>query len=115
MPKSLCPQRPLTFTVLVKNAGRLVKRDDLFQTVWGGIAVEDANLTNNVTALRRVLGRTAIASVPRHGYRFCLTISESAPLSGQVLELFLQAQNFLSRRSTESVLRSRDLLWLVIG
>ena len=102
-------------TALVKNAGRLVKRDDLFQTVWDGIAVEDANLTNNVSVLRRVLGPTAIASVPRHGYRFCLAVSESARLSEQVLDLFLKAQNLLSRRSTESVLRSRDLLWLVIG
>jgi len=112
---SLPPKAFDILTVLVKNAGHLVTRDDLFQTVWGGIAVQDANLTNNVTALRRVLGRTAITSVPRHGYRFCLPVSKSAGLSEQGLQIFSRAQNLLLRRSTEFVLQSRDLLWLVIG
>lgn len=102
-------------TILVRNAGRLVRRDDLFEAVWRDVDVEDANLTNNIAALRRLLGRNSIVSVPRHGYRFCLPVSATAGLPPEAISLFSEAQNLLSQRSKEYVLRSRDLLWLVIG
>lgn len=102
-------------TILVRNAGRLVRRDDLFQAVWPSVNVEDANLTNNITVLRRLLGTNSIRSVPRHGYRFCLSVSATEGLSQEVVSLLSEAQNFLSMRSNDCVLRSRDLFWLVIG
>ncbi len=112
------PMPPKAFdilTVLLRNPGRLVKRQDLFDAVWSGVEVEDANLTNNVTALRRVLGRHAIVSVPRYGYRFCLPVSASVGLPAESALAFSEAQTLLAERSTESVLRSRDLLWLVVA
>lgn len=101
--------------VLVKNAGRLVSREQLFEQVWPQTSVEDANLTNNIVMLRRKLGRSSILSVPRHGYRFCLPVSLSAGLSQRAMAWMSEAQKLLSQRSSESVLRARNKLWLTIG
>jgi DNA-binding response OmpR family regulator len=51
-PVPLPPKAFDLLTILVKNGGKLVLRKTLLETVWGDAAVEDANLTNNVTASR---------------------------------------------------------------
>jgi len=78
---SMPPKAFDLLAVLVKNSGRLVRRQDLLDTVWSGVEMEDANLTNNITALRRDLLRHSIDSVPKYGYRFCLPVSASVGLS----------------------------------
>src|SRR4029453_17843711 len=64
-----------TLLVLVENAGRLVTKQELLDTVWPGTAVEENNLNHNVSVLRKALGERAtgqqyIETVPRVGYRF---------------------------------------------
>jgi len=62
-----------TLCVLVQNAGRLVRKDDLMQTVWPDTVVEDNNVDHCVSHLRKVLGgqpNQFIETVPRQGYRF---------------------------------------------
>lgn len=68
--------RPKTFAVLrhlVENAGRLVSKDELFDTVWPGLAVSDDVLVQSIGELRRALGNDGarlIRTIPRRGYRF---------------------------------------------
>ena len=64
-----------TLGVLVENAGRLVTKQELLETVWPDTAVEENNLNHNVSVLRKALGEKAtgqqyIETVPRVGYRF---------------------------------------------
>ena len=64
-----------TLRVLVENAGRLVTKQELLDTVWPDAAVEENNLNHNVSVLRKALGEKAtgqqyIETVPRVGYRF---------------------------------------------
>lgn len=64
---------PRAFDVLValvERGGRLATKDELFESIWPGRVVEDANLHVQVSALRKVLGRDAIATVAGRGYRF---------------------------------------------
>lgn len=61
--------------VLVENAGRLVSKETLMQSVWADSFVEEGNLNQTVSRLRRILGETPnetrfIETVPRVGYRF---------------------------------------------
>jgi DNA-binding winged helix-turn-helix (wHTH) protein len=61
--------------VLVERAGDLVSKDEIVSAVWLGAAVEESNLTVQLSALRRVLdaGLTSgscIQNVPGRGYRF---------------------------------------------
>ena len=61
-----------TLRVLVENAGRLVTKQELLDTVWPETAVEENNLNHNVSVLRKALGEKAtgqqyIETVPRVG------------------------------------------------
>jgi len=63
---------------LVERRDQLVTKDELFDRVWPGLVVEENNLQVQVSALRKVLGQEAIATVPGHGYRFMLQPTEVA-------------------------------------
>ncbi len=61
--------------LLVANAGELVEKRRLMQTVWPNAIVEDNNLNQCILAIRKALGETAgsnryIMTVPGRGYRF---------------------------------------------
>ena len=61
--------------VLVEENGRTVEKDELLERVWAGTIVEDNNLNQNITALRKLLGDSRqesqyIATIPGVGYRF---------------------------------------------
>src|SRR5262245_1406101 len=70
--------RPKTFAVLrhlVENAGRLVTKDELLDTVWRRTAVSDTVLKSCVRELRSALcddvgAPRYIETVHRRGYRF---------------------------------------------
>jgi DNA-binding winged helix-turn-helix (wHTH) protein/TolB-like protein len=69
--------------VLVENSGRLTTKEDLMRRVWPNTCVEEANLTVNISTLRRILGETAdgrpyIQTVPKKGYRFVAPVAEVA-------------------------------------
>jgi DNA-binding winged helix-turn-helix (wHTH) protein/pimeloyl-ACP methyl ester carboxylesterase len=72
-----------TLCVLVENAGRLLKKEDLLRQVWPDAVVEENNLNKNVSLLRKALGERAtgqsyIETVPRVGYRFVAPVTEIA-------------------------------------
>jgi TolB-like protein/DNA-binding winged helix-turn-helix (wHTH) protein/Tfp pilus assembly protein PilF len=61
--------------VLVEESGRTIEKDELLDRVWPGTAVEENNLNQNITALRKSLGDSRqesqyIATIPGIGYRF---------------------------------------------
>jgi TolB-like protein/Flp pilus assembly protein TadD len=55
---------------LIERRERLVTKDELLAVAWPGLVVEENNLQVQVSALRKVLGDAAIATVTRRGYRF---------------------------------------------
>jgi len=53
------PVEPKAFRVLLfllRNPGRLVKKDEILNAVWSDCAVSDNSLTRSVATLRRLLG-----------------------------------------------------------
>jgi DNA-binding winged helix-turn-helix (wHTH) protein/TolB-like protein len=80
----LVPLTPKAFQILcalIQSNGRLVNKDELIKKVWPNSFVEEANLSVNISALRRVLGDTPdgqrfIETVPKRGYRFVMPIRE---------------------------------------
>ncbi len=81
----LVPLTPKVFDILitlVENSGQVVAKDDLMKRVWPSTYVEEGNLTQNISLLRKALGETAggaqfIETVPRRGYRFVAETSET--------------------------------------
>jgi TolB-like protein/DNA-binding winged helix-turn-helix (wHTH) protein/Tfp pilus assembly protein PilF len=64
----------------VERPGQLLDKDGLLATLWPGLVVEDNNLNQLVSALRRALGDEAqgsrfIQTVPRRGFRFVGAVS----------------------------------------
>jgi TolB-like protein len=51
------------------HADRVVSKQELLEHVWGGLAVEEGNLSVQISALRKLLGADAIATVPGVGYK----------------------------------------------
>ena len=73
-----------TLLVLVRNAGRLVTKQELLDTVWPETTVEENNLNHNVSVIRKALGEKAtgqqyIETVPRVGYRFAAAVAAAGP------------------------------------
>jgi DNA-binding winged helix-turn-helix (wHTH) protein/TolB-like protein/Flp pilus assembly protein TadD len=77
----LTPKSFEILVTLIERNGRLVTKDDLMKKIWPDSFVEEANLTVNVSALRKALGDTPehqqyIETVPKLGYRFIAPVKE---------------------------------------
>ncbi len=64
-----------TLLYLVENSGRLVERDELLSAVWVDTVVEENNLTQHISSLRKLFGESPgdhryILTVPGRGYKF---------------------------------------------
>ena len=55
---------------LLERRERVVPKDELMQLAWPGVVVEENNLSVQVAALRKLLGASAITTVPGRGYQF---------------------------------------------
>ena len=71
---------------LVQRAGSVVEKDELMSAIWPDTIVEENNLTQNISALRRTLGEKHrenryIATVPGRGYKFVAGVSHPGPSS----------------------------------
>jgi DNA-binding winged helix-turn-helix (wHTH) protein/TolB-like protein len=77
---SLTPKSLEILVVLVQNGNRLTTKEEIMRRVWPDSFVEEANLTVNISALRKLLGETVngeqyIQTVPKSGYRFSVPVS----------------------------------------
>ena len=69
---------------LIERRERLVTKDELLELAWPGLVVEENNLQVQISALRKLLGSQAIATVPGRGYRFTLALQDAgAPAAAQ--------------------------------
>jgi TolB-like protein len=60
---------------LVENRHRVVSKDDLFASIWGGRIVSDSTLTSRINAARKAVGDSGdeqklIRTIARKGFRF---------------------------------------------
>src|SRR4030095_1773596 len=80
------PLTPKAFDLLlmlVENKGHLLEKDELMKMLWPNTFVEEANLSNNISQLRKALSMDPvhqyIETVPRRGYRFIADVTELSP------------------------------------
>jgi DNA-binding winged helix-turn-helix (wHTH) protein/TolB-like protein/Tfp pilus assembly protein PilF len=72
---SLTPKVFDTLFYLVRYGGNVIEKDELMREIWADSVVEENNLNQNISILRRVFGEKPgeqrfIVTVAGHGYRF---------------------------------------------
>jgi eukaryotic-like serine/threonine-protein kinase len=75
VPLSLPPKAFATLVVLVEASGHMFSKEELLRAVWPDTFVEETNLTQCISTLRKALGENEngdsfIETVPKLGYRF---------------------------------------------
>jgi serine/threonine-protein kinase len=64
-----------TLLYLVRHSGKVIEKDELMREIWIDSVVEENNLNQNISILRRVFGEKPgeqrfIVTIAGHGYRF---------------------------------------------
>ena len=101
--------------VLVRHAQHLVSKQDLMATLWPATHVSEANLTNLIGDLRKTIGRNAIRTVSKHGYRFELPVLGEPGIRPSAYERYLRANDLVAQRSLELMYTARDLYWTALA
>jgi pimeloyl-ACP methyl ester carboxylesterase/DNA-binding winged helix-turn-helix (wHTH) protein len=68
---------------LIQNRDRVVSKDDLIASIWGGRIVSESTLTSRINAVRKAVGdsgehQNVVRTVPRKGVRFVGAVKEDA-------------------------------------
>jgi pimeloyl-ACP methyl ester carboxylesterase/DNA-binding winged helix-turn-helix (wHTH) protein len=66
-----------TLLVLLENSSHVLTKQELMQQVWPDSFVEENNLAQNISILRKALGEQYIQTVPKRGYRFVAPVRVS--------------------------------------
>src|SRR5215471_17283974 len=82
---TIIPIEPQVFDLLVyliENRDRVVSKDDLIGSVWGGRIVSDSTLDSRINAVRKALGDSGkeqrlIGTIVRKGFRFLGEVTAS--------------------------------------
>jgi eukaryotic-like serine/threonine-protein kinase len=82
-PVSLTPKAFDLLLFLAQNPNRLVTKEELLQAVWGDTFVEEGNLTQYISHLRKALGDNSedsrlIVTIARKGYQFTARVTSVA-------------------------------------
>jgi DNA-binding winged helix-turn-helix (wHTH) protein len=84
------PQVFALLVYLVRNRDRVVSKDDLIESVWGGRIVSDSAVTTRLNAARKAVGdsgaaQRVIRTIARKGVRFVADVrDEGSPTPGSV-------------------------------
>src|SRR6185436_2498564 len=78
-PLALTPRLFDTLLYFVEHCGRVIPKEELMKAIWPDAFVEENNLNQSVSAIRRALGERKgenryLVTVPGHGYRFVSSV-----------------------------------------
>ncbi len=102
------PQVFDVLTQLVANRHRLVSKEELFDSVWGGRFVGEAALTSRIKAARRALGddgeaQSYIRTVRGRGYQFVGTVVGDASVTDDPPQAPLPRQSIAFTRAADGI------------
>jgi pimeloyl-ACP methyl ester carboxylesterase len=73
----LTPKAFDTLLVLIENCSHVLTKQQLMQKVWPDSFVEENNLAQNISTLRKAVGEHFIQTIPKRGYRFLADVKTS--------------------------------------
>jgi len=98
----LTPRLMDLLILLLDHRGELVTKETILQTLWPNSFVEENNINQAVSSLRKKLSNGVsefIETVPKVGFRFIVPVIEAGEeikLHGQVSRTFVQSKSYLS-------------------
>jgi pimeloyl-ACP methyl ester carboxylesterase len=83
VPRRVEPQVFDLLRYLVENPNRVISRDELIETVWGGRIVSESAISSRINAARKAIGddgtrQAAIKTISRRGIRFIAPVRRHA-------------------------------------
>jgi eukaryotic-like serine/threonine-protein kinase len=120
------PLPPKTFELLLlmaQSPGRAFSKQELMSALWPDAFVEEANLSFQVSMLRKALGEGGgpwIETVPKHGYRFTADVKKIPAAAAAAIPAMTTATpvttaaTAITRTPWRQQLGLR-LVWLVVG
>lgn len=115
----LAPKALEILAILLKNAGQVVRKDDLLSLVWPQAIVEESNIAVHVSSLRKVLkdhGNSGswIETIPKRGYRFIVPVQAAFKPStiapSEINALFEVAEHHL-QQDTAAAFRKASTIY----
>ena len=95
---------------LIQNRDRVVSKNDLIATVWGGRIVSDSTLDSRINAVRKAIGASGnlqelVRTIPRKGVRFVCDVQQgqAQPKSNNRLPAFAHKQEISFCRSSDNI------------
>ncbi|CAN5670748.1 hypothetical protein BH24ACI1_BH24ACI1_15830 [soil metagenome] len=72
-----------TLLYLLQHVGKIIEKDELMRGIWTDTIVEENNLSQNISILRRILGEKRgehrfIATIPGQGFKFVASVQVSS-------------------------------------
>ena len=110
------PKVMSVLSLLAESPVKVVTKEQIFATVWAGVFVGDAVLTNAVSILRRVLGDHAthpvfIQTVPKRGYRLLVHPAacqdSAATIANAPERILLRARHLRHEETVSSLMQAR--------
>jgi DNA-binding winged helix-turn-helix (wHTH) protein/TolB-like protein len=104
---SLTPKALDLLLALVEHHGHLLEKDELLKRVWPDTFVEEANLSYNISLIRKALGdgdngQKFIETVPKRGYRFVAVVRKIGAEQAEIGEEAVEEELAASRRAEKS-------------
>jgi pimeloyl-ACP methyl ester carboxylesterase/DNA-binding winged helix-turn-helix (wHTH) protein/class 3 adenylate cyclase len=108
---SLTPKVFDTLLALVLNCGHVLGKEELMQQVWPDSYVEENNLAQNISILRKILGERAdglryIETVPKRGYRFVAQVKEIGERTDVIVREHTRARIIIEEEDAEPDVQS---------
>ena len=119
-PLALTPKALELLVVLVRNSGSLVSKDELMKAAWPDTFVEEGNLTQNISLVRKALGSDLencpyIETMSKRGYRFAAPVRLVEASSAANVGALVPAPVRWSRGRTALAVVAMLLLLLIAG
>ncbi len=106
---------------LLRHPGRLVTKDELLKNVWSDVVVDENNLNQSISVLRKALddpscGHSCITTLAGRGYQFILPVETIGPppsAVGVVLQQRVVRTRTVSEDESPAAPRAQKLGWAV--
>ena len=110
----LSPKAFDTLLILVHHSGHVLTKDELIKALWPDSFVEENNLTQQISQLRRALGEGSdapgyIETVPKLGYRFIPEVHEIVEGEGEAVVSKRTRTHIVLREEEEEISEADDL------